>query len=117
VDGVEGGRLAGDFSAGLRTVTTRVTTTGLVAPVPSEVVVAEDRPAFFVVLDFEKNEESDVEGRTTVSDIIMDWVEGGGFGNTAVPRCDHRSRDLRSVLSHTPPGPPSHFPKLTGDGA
>lgn len=50
---------------------------GLVAPVvPLDEVVAEDRPAFFVVLDFEKNEESDAEGRTIVSDIIMDWVEG-----------------------------------------
>ena len=50
---------------------------GLVAPVVLlDEVVAEDRPASFVVLDFEKNEESDAEGRTIVSDIIMDWVEG-----------------------------------------
>lgn len=63
--------MAGDFSATLRTVTTRVTTTGLVAVVPAPVeVVAEDRPVFFVVLEFVKNEESDAEGRTIASDII-----------------------------------------------
>lgn len=75
MDAVEKSWVAGDFSAGLRTVTTRVTTMGLVAPGLSDAVVAEDRPAFFVVLDFEKNEESDAEGRTIASDIIMDWVE------------------------------------------
>lgn len=68
--------MVSDFSASLRTVTTRVTTTGLVAPVPPEVEVAEDRPAFFVVLGFVKNEESDAEGRTIVSDII--WGLGRG---------------------------------------
>lgn len=97
MDGVEGGWVAGDFSAGLRTVTTRVTTTGLVAPALSDVVVPEDRPPFFVILDFEKNEESDAEGRTTVSDIIMDWVEGEGFGNTAVPPI--------MITGHGIPGP------------
>jgi hypothetical protein len=43
---------------------------GLVPPVPLDVVVAGDRPAFFTDLDLVKNEESDVEGRTIVSDII-----------------------------------------------
>ena len=93
--------MAGSFTTGLRTVTTRVTTIGFVAPVVSDVVVAEGRSAFFVVLDFEKNEESDAEGRTIVSDIITDWVEGECFGTRAVPQHHHRSRDLRSVLSHT----------------
>ena len=69
---VERGCVADDFSTGLRTVTTRVTTMGLVAPALSDVGVAEDRPAFFAALDLEKNEESDAEGRTIVSDIIMD---------------------------------------------
>ena len=107
---VEGGSVTGGFSTRLRTVTTRVTTMGFVALGPSEVVAAEDRSAFFVVLDFEKNEESDAEGRTTVSDIIMDWVEGEGLGTRAVPlECYHRSRGLRSVLSHTSiPFPQTH---------
>jgi hypothetical protein len=43
-----------------------------VAPALSDAVVAEDRPVFFVVLDVEKNEESDVEGRRIVSDIITE---------------------------------------------
>ena len=76
---------------------------GFAAPALSDVLVAEDRPASFVVLDFEKNEESDAEGRTIVSDIIMEWVKGEGLGSReAVPRPNrHRSRDLRSFLSHT----------------
>ena len=76
----------GDFSAGLRTVTTRVTTMGFAAPALSDVGVSEDRPGFFAVLDFEKNEESDAEGRTIVSDIIMDWGKGGASEPEAVPR-------------------------------
>ena len=63
---------------------------GFVAPALSDEAVVEDRPPFFVVLDFEKNEESDAEGRTTVSDIIMDWVEGVGFGSRAQTPVMHR---------------------------
>lgn len=71
--------MASDFSAGFRTVTTRVTTMGLtVAPVAPGAVVAEDRPAFFVVLDFVKKEESEAEGRTIVSDIICGLGRGEG---------------------------------------
>lgn len=91
---------------------------GLVAPVVLlDEVVAEDRPAFFVVLDFEKNEESDAEGRTTVSDIIMDWVEG-----KKAPRTELYP-DM--IVSHGVAGPPSltlllrlppRFPKLVGNG-
>lgn len=102
-------------------VTTRVTTMGRVAPALSELVVPEDRPEFFVALDLEKNEESDPEGRTIVSDIIMDWVERRGSGKLGCTvtrgRYDHRSRVLRSILSHTPPGLLSHFSKLVEDGA
>jgi hypothetical protein len=60
---------------------------GLVAPVPLDVVVAEDRPAFFTDLDLVKNEESDVEGRTIVSDIIHGLCGRGreGLGGKAVP--------------------------------
>ena len=72
--------MAGDFSAGLRTVTTRVTTIGFEPPVPPEVLVAEDRPAFFVALGFVKNEVSDAEGRTIVSDIICGVGWRGGRG-------------------------------------
>jgi len=106
---VEGG-VAGDFSTGLRTVTTRVTTTGFGAPALSDVAVTGDLSAFFVVLDLEKNEESDAEGRTIVSDIIMDWVKEGLPNQRAVPRHNrHRSRDLRSALSHTSiPFPETH---------
>jgi hypothetical protein len=96
-------------------VTTRVTTMGLVAPVVlSDVVVAGDRPAFFVVLDFEKNEESDVEGRTIVSDIIMDWVEGKRAPQTELypDMIASHGIPVRSLLlTH-----PSHFPKLVEDG-
>lgn len=72
--------MAGDFSACLRTVTTRVTTMGFEPPVQPEVLVAEDRPAFFVALGFVKNEVSDAEGRTIVSDIIcgVGWKRSRG---------------------------------------
>lgn len=88
-----------------------MTTTGFAAPALSDVLVVEDRPAFFVVLDFEKNEESDAEGRAIVSDIIMDWVKGERASDPeAVFRLNrHRSRDLRSVRSHTStPFPRTH---------
>ena len=88
---------------------------GLVAPVAvSDVVVVEDRPALFVVLDFEKNEESDAEGRTIVSDIIMDWVEEKRALETEL------YPDV--IASHGISGPPfvlslpSRFPKLIEDG-
>lgn len=90
---------------------------GLVAPVVLSDAVAEDRPASFAVLDFEKNEESDAEGRTTVSDIIMDWVEGKRAPETQL------YPDM--IASHGIPGPcfltlllglPSHFLKLIEDG-
>jgi len=99
------GWAAGGLSTSLRTVTTRVTTVGLPAAALSEVVAPEDRPAFFVVLDLEKNEVSDAEGRTTASDIIMDWVEVKGRRNRAVPRYDYRSRGLQSAAASflTPP--------------
>ena len=76
MDEVEEIWVESDFSTGLRTVTTRVTTMGFMAPAPSDVLVVEGRSAFLVVFGFEKNEESDAEGRTIVSDIITDWVEG-----------------------------------------
>ena len=87
---------------------------GFAAPALSDVLVAGDRPAFFVVLDFEKNEESDAEGRTIVSDIIMDWVKGEGLGSRGC------SPDL-IVTGHAISGPvfltpPSHFPELIEDG-
>lgn len=88
---------------------------GLVAPVvPSDVVVAEDRPAFFMVLDFEKNEESDAEGRTIVSDIIMDWVEGKRAPETELYPDMIAGHGISSPSFHL--GLPSHFPKLTEDG-
>ena len=80
----------------------------------SGVVVAEDRPASFAVLDFEKNEESDAEGRTIVSDIIMDWVQGKRAPETEL------YPDM--IAGHGIAGPPfltalpSHFPKLVEDG-
>ena len=87
---------------------------GLVAPVVlSDVVVAEDRPAF-VVLDFEKNEESDAEGRTIVSDIIMDWVEGKGAPETELYPDMIASHGISGPSFHL--GLPSHFPKLIKDG-
>lgn len=113
---VERGWVADGFSTGLRMVTTRVTTMGLVAPALSDVGVAEDRPAFFAALDLEKNEESDAEGRTIASDIIMDWAEGRSPETELYP-------DM--ITGHGISGPPflshflvllSRFPKFIEDG-
>jgi hypothetical protein len=99
-------------------VTTRVTTTGLVPPVPPELVVPEDRPAFFVALGFVKNEESDAEGRTIASDIICGLrrgeAEGGLEAADLYPDMITGHGIPGPLLSHTLSlGPLSRFTKLT----
>ena len=114
--------MACDFSAGLRTVTTRVTTIGLVALAPPGLVVTEDRPASFVALAFVKNEESDAEGRTIVSDIIC-GLGSGGKERTSEAEL-YRYPDMITghgisgpFLTHSPSRFVSHSPKSAEDDA